>query len=267
MERPALRLALLPRPRRPPGAAAMFPTSRGPTRRSRHGRTDPPASEARSRRASTSNHDLPRRYCRGLTEEENEDADAAPAAGGVLHEEDLATAREALAGSAGARRAFAEEMQCVPRFLAVLNARVGRPMSDDELEDLAQETLVELWRRLPTYAGRASLSTWAFRFCQNVLSTRLRATRRRPRGVDLEEVIEGTAAPVSSLDFEPLHAALDRVGEREAAIVRAKHFDEMTFEQISARLGVPASTAKALYQRGLGRLRDLLQPLRREAGL
>jgi RNA polymerase sigma-70 factor (ECF subfamily) len=198
---------------------------------------------------------------------EHEDADGSPGAGDVLHEEDLRLAREALAGSAGARRAFAERMQCVPKFLAVLNARVGRPLSDDELEDLAQESLVEIWRRLPTYAGRASLATWAFRFCQNVLSTRLRASRRRPRGVDLEDLIEGTAAPVSSLDFEPLHAALDRVGEREAAIVRAKHFDEMTFEQISARLGVPASTAKALYRRGLGRLRDLLQPLRKEAGL
>ena len=182
----------------------------------------------------------------------------------ATHETDLRVARESLQGSATARKRFVEQMRCVPRYLCVLNHRLGRAFSDHELEDLTQETLVEIWRRLDSYAGMASLQTWAFTFCQQVMSSRLRGLRRRPPNAELHESQGDPDAPRSSLDFEHIHNALARLPEREAAIIRLKHFEELTFEQIAARLGMPASSAKADYHRSMERLRELLGSWHRE---
>lgn len=187
--------------------------------------------------------------------------------GAGLHERDLKLARDALAGSADARHEFVELMACVPKFLAVMNARMGRPFSDDALQDVVQETLVEIWRRLDSYAGLASLKTWAHRFCQQVLSSRLRSVRRRPRSVELEVSSEPGAELGSSLDYEHVYQALERVDVLGARIVRHKHFDHLSFEEIARRLNLPPSSAKSHYQRTLARLREILDPLRKEAGL
>jgi RNA polymerase sigma-70 factor (ECF subfamily) len=186
------------------------------------------------------------------------------------HDRDLELARSALSGSIEARREFVEVMACVPRFLAVLNARSGRSFTDDALEDIVQETLVEIWRRLDSYAGHASLKTWAYRFCQKVLSSRLRAARhgrQSPTALGSRSSSEVGARPVSSLDYEHVYRALEKVESLGARIVRHKHFDHLTFEQIARRLHIPASSAKTNYYRALVRLREILDPLRKEAGL
>jgi len=185
------------------------------------------------------------------------EAGAARAPAG-LHELDLRVAREALDGSMPARKRFVEHMRCVPRYLCVLNGRLGRPFSDHELEDLTQETLFEIWRRLDSYAGLASLPTWAFRFCQQVLSSRLRSQRRRPASAELSESQGSPGASRTSLDFDHVHSALERLPARDATIIRLKHFEELTFEQIAQRLAMPPSSAKADYHRAIDRLRELL---------
>jgi RNA polymerase sigma factor (sigma-70 family) len=191
-----------------------------------------------------------------------------PGVGAGAHERDLELARAALAGSPQARREFVDLMACVPKFLAVMNARLGRPFSDDALEDVVQETLVEIWRRLDSYAGHASLKTWAFRFCQQVLSSRLRSVRRRPPSVGLVSLRDpGGARLTSSLDYEHVYQALEKVDGLGARIVRHKHFDHLTLEEIARRLNMPPSSVKTHYQRTLSRLREILDPLRKEAGL
>lgn len=188
----------------------------------------------------------------------------------VLHEQDLGLARQSLAGSAQARRRFVERMQCVPKFLAVMNVRMGRPLSDDALEDLAQETLVEIWRRLESYAGLAALETWAYRFCQQVLSSRMRSAHRRPHGLTLGATPESVQTSQTSdhgLDYEHVYRALEKVGSLGALIVQLKHFEQLTFEQIARRVGLPPRSVKTHYQHTLARLREILEPLRKEAGL
>ena len=42
-------------------------------------------------------------------------------------------------------------------------------------------------------------------------------------------------------------------------MIRLKHFQELTFEEISSRLSIPANTAKTKYYRGLEKLRETLR--------
>ena len=68
---------------------------------------------------------------------------------------DLELARRVVEGHPDAQRVFAERMRCVPRMIACRNRRLGRPLRPEELEDLTQETLLRIWRKLGAFEGRA----------------------------------------------------------------------------------------------------------------
>jgi RNA polymerase sigma-70 factor (ECF subfamily) len=195
-------------------------------------------------------------------------------------EADLELVRRVLSGGSGGAQAlesFIERMRCVPRMLAAKNARLGHLLGAEELEDLAQDTLVSIWRRLDSFAGLATLETWAYTFCQLELANRLRARERRQRGVGgarelgHEAWVDGGEPRHDVLrtafDYEHLHLAIERVGADDADVLRLKHFEELTFDEIGARLAISPNTAKTRYYRGIDRLRELLEPQHKEVGL
>lgn len=49
-----------------------------------------------------------------------------------------------------------------------------------------------------------------------------------------------------------------QLSEREVTILKGKIFDELTFQELAARLGVDMNTVKSTYYRSLKKLRDLL---------
>ena len=171
--------------------------------------------------------------------------------------------RRVMGNSQIARAEFVERMKCVPRMLSAKNARLGSPLAECDLEDVAQDTIAAVWRRLPVFEGRSALETWVYRFCHLHLCKFLDARRRLPRPVpevadvpgaeQREAVVERSAA-----DFEEVYRALDRLDAEEARILRLKHFDHLTFQEIGARLSISPNTAKTRYYRGLERMRELL---------
>ena len=96
-----------------------------------------------------------------------------------------------LRGVPGSLDQLVGRMECVPRFLASLNGRLGRPLGTHDLADLAQDTLVVIWEKLETFEGRATLESWTYRFCYLELmnSVRRKGRRRRvaPAGVPAQQ--------------------------------------------------------------------------------
>jgi len=176
-----------------------------------------------------------------------------------FHAQDYELASAALAGSLPARQRFSQVMTCVPRILAVKNLRLGGVLSTAELEDLSQETVLTVWRKLETYRGAAALTTWTYRFCHLGLLAFLRKRASRAPNVEYEE---SESAPVISdaMRFDHVYRALDRVDSEDAEVIRMKHFDSLSFDQIAERKSMPASTVKTNYYRALKRLRDILGP-------
>src|SRR5271165_2260440 len=66
------------------------------------------------------------------------------------------------------------------------------PVSDDDRRDLLQATLVQIVRRVGSFRGESSFSTWLFRVTANEALMMMRSQRRhRARlvgGLDLEEL-------------------------------------------------------------------------------
>lgn len=186
------------------------------------------------------------------------DAAAKPREEGLPHRGDLELVREALRGSPAARARFSELMLCVPKFVSVINARQAAPLSVQELDDVAQESLTSIWRRLDGYAGRASLQTWAYRFCQLTYTAHRRALGSRAPVGEVSESLDPPAPAERPADYAWVHVAIEKLREPDLSIVRHRHFDQMSFPTIARRLEMPESTTKAAYQRALQRLRDLL---------
>ena len=176
--------------------------------------------------------------------------------------DDLALVRGALDDRGDARQVLLERMHCIPRILLAKNQLQGRPLSEQELEDLAQDVWIAVWKKLERFRG-PSLEAWVYRFCALDFLKRLRDLGRRSlRNLDGDLAQAGnTAAPSepSMLDYEDLYRSLESLGEEEATIVELKHFDDLTFQEIAERLGIPANTAKSRYYRGIAKLREQLR--------
>jgi len=171
--------------------------------------------------------------------------------------------RRALTGGPEALRELANRLRCIPPILASRNARLGRPLTPEDLADLAQETLLLIWKKLGSFEGRAALETWVYRICCLELMNFFRKKDRRPEIVsqNFDELeADLVAAPQSGVDHELIYKSLDRIKPDEAEIVRLKHFDDLTFEVIGERLGISPNTAKTRYYRGLEKLRRFLLP-------
>lgn len=176
---------------------------------------------------------------------------------------DLDLVRGALRGRRADERELLERLRCVPRMVARQHERLGRPLGRDEEQDVVQDALVAIWRKLERFDGRVALETWIYPFCVFELLRRLRARHGLPRL--LADDLAGSAlepiapAQPSHLDFEPVLAELDGLPPELSAILRLKHFEDMTFEEVGIRLDLSPNTAKTRYYRGLEALRNKLR--------
>jgi len=175
---------------------------------------------------------------------------------------DLALVRDALANAAPAIRALAERLQCVPRILTAQNARLGRPLREHDLADVAQDAMLVVLRKLPEFTGRGALEGWAYRICCLELMNAVRRRRRQMPNVDLATEPHSDDATAREwrrlVARDELDTAIDRIGGVEAEALRLKHYDGLTFEELAARTGMSVTGAKARYYRALARLEAIV---------
>lgn len=159
--------------------------------------------------------------------------------------------------------AMADRMRCIPRMLAARNRRSGRPLSEHDLADLAQDTASSILKKLPSFEGRAALETWFHRFCGFEFANAVRRSSRQPR--TMSEIDDPPAPmPDDGSDAEPavegIEHLLRHLSAREADVVRLRHVDEVeTLGEIAAILGVSVSSVKTHYYRALEKLRVVLE--------
>ena len=168
---------------------------------------------------------------------------------------------QVIAGERGALRRFEERMACVPRLLSARNRRAGGLLQHEELEDVVQDTLVAVWRKLARYDGRVPLETWVWGFCVLEYRKGLRRRGRGPGSVSYEALPEGVVPleeAVEDRDLAPLWRAMERLDPINARILLLRHFEELSFEHIGHALDLAPKTARNRYYLAIVRLRELL---------
>ena len=180
--------------------------------------------------------------------------------------DDLDLVRRDLAGDKEAADLLGRRLACVGRILRARARQLFFGLPEHELEDLTQTVITKLLANLPKYEGRAALESWAFAFCEGELRNAARRHRRERSQQAGDEALQQVPAPPPPETFEDLLACLDRLGEGERRLVRAKHYDELRLEDLAARAEAGLNTIKSRYYRALLQLRQCLERREREEG-
>lgn len=194
-----------------------------------------------------------------------------PRTGGreIPHPGDLALARDAARGEEQARATLSKRLESVPRMLQARNKQLGGRLSGSDLEDITQDVLLVLWRKLPDYRGEASLETWAYRMGNLELMNGLRRRNARERHTELKPEeerpeFEDTGQPAhSGLESADLYEGLARLPRTQYDVIRAKFYRGLSFREIGAEAGYSTSMAKTHFYEGM---RELNRILRRGLG-
>jgi RNA polymerase sigma-70 factor (ECF subfamily) len=149
------------------------------------------------------------------------------------------------------------------------------PVSEEDRHDLVQSTLLQVMRRLGTFRGEASFSTWLFRVTANEALMLMRSQRRQRarfvEGMDLEDLAVlpamSTETAEDQHDFgaanrqrdEQVRGALDSLPEDYRALVMAHYHNEQGLDEIACQMDLTESAVRSRLHRARGRLRSRLE--------
>ena len=129
--------------------------------------------------------------------------------------------------------------------------------NETQAEDLAQETLLRVWKGLPGYHGGASLSTWIYTIARNTCLTELQRRARRPTvsldAPDLAGALDTVPSlrasdPESGLDLD-VRAMLDELPGKYRQVITLFYLEQKSYEEVAALLGLPLGTVKTFLYR------------------
>jgi len=128
-----------------------------------------------------------------------------------------------------------------------------------EAEDIAQDSMIRAWRKRNTLRNSEARKSWLATIVRNEAMREF--ARRRPDPSDTLELAHGSEDErvLATVERADLHAALDRLNQRDRQLVRLRYDEDMTQEAIAHRLGIPLGTVKV-------RLHRVRAKLRREIG-
>ncbi|MGK2947146.1 MAG: RNA polymerase sigma factor [Acidimicrobiales bacterium] len=177
---------------------------------------------------------------------------AAPVDGARLHDD--VTVRWAAGDPEALRGAY-------DAWGAAIHTYCARRLSADDAADATQEVFVSAWRARQQFdPTRGSLPQWLFGIARNACYGihRKRASRIVSGGDDGLDGMPATVEPDVLPDRLLLAEALQRLPERQRAVLLASFVDDQTNHEVAERLSLPLGTVKSDIRRGLRTLRSHL---------
>jgi RNA polymerase sigma-70 factor (ECF subfamily) len=150
------------------------------------------------------------------------------------------------------------------------------PVADEDRRDLLQSTLMQVVRRVGSFRGDSSFSTWLFRVTANEALMMMRSQRRhRARlveGLDLEDLGSLTAANdghgagdgrsdvlASNQERDArINSALEELPADYRDVVVAHYHHDLGLQEIADRMSLTESAVRSRLHRARSRLRVLL---------
>jgi RNA polymerase sigma-70 factor (ECF subfamily) len=140
-------------------------------------------------------------------------------------------------------------------------------------EELAQETMLTVWRKadsfVPGSAGAAA--AWIFTIARNLRIDALRRERHNgcefdiDRDIAIEPRVDEQLTPesqVSALQLEQcVRKAVERLSNEQSRVIELSFFEEKAHGEIAEQLQIPIGTVKSRSRLAITRLRALLDEM------
>jgi RNA polymerase sigma-70 factor (ECF subfamily) len=167
--------------------------------------------------------------------------------------------------------ALALTRRVTPRVMAYASRLLGGDRA--EAEDVAQETMLRLWKVAPQWRqGETKVTTWAYRVATNLCIDRQRARGRKRQTAldDAPEVADGRPGAEGQLQeagrMAALEAALAELPDRQRQAVVLRHLEGMTNPEIAAIMEIGVEAVESLTARGKRALAAILSGRKAELG-
>lgn len=148
---------------------------------------------------------------------------------------------------------------------AILKVARAYTLTAEDCQDLVQEILLQAWRSLPQFQGRAGAATWLYRVTLNTaMGWHRKEHRRRGRQrpfFEVEDVpvvgLDGARQVVGREVVERLHTAIRQLPPTEAALVLL-YLDDLSYHQMAEVLGISATNVGVKLNRAKQALKRLM---------
>jgi RNA polymerase sigma-70 factor (ECF subfamily) len=134
-------------------------------------------------------------------------------------------------------------------------------------EELAQETMLTVWRKAALYNGdKGSATTWIFTIARNLRIDRLRREpvwQELPEGHDEEQSEEQPADDAVSEKERGVRvrAALKDLPADQLAVVSLSYLEGLSHSEIADRLSLPLGTVKSRIRLAYQKVREAVEDL------
>jgi len=170
-----------------------------------------------------------------------------------------------LVGS-GDTHAFEE---LIERHQSLVAGTVARMLgSNSDVEDIAQQVFIRVWKSAARYKPRAKFTTWLLKITRNLVFNELRRTSRRaqvPIQTEAEEIPlkdETNPMPDASLLESELQEAIEQaiteLPEKQRMALILRRYEELNYEQIAEILDLSVPAVKSILFRARTELRARL---------
>jgi RNA polymerase sigma-70 factor (ECF subfamily) len=183
-------------------------------------------------------------------------------------EEDAEDVRLMRLVSRGDTSAFEE---LIERHKALVAGTVARMLgSNSDVEDIAQQVFIRVWKSARRYVPRAKFTTWLLKITRNLVFNELRRTKRHahvplqsePGTEDTPLKDEMNLAPDASLLEVELQRTIEEAilqlpdAQRLALVLR--RYEQLSYEQIAEVLELSVPAVKSVLFRARSELRSRL---------
>jgi RNA polymerase sigma-70 factor (ECF subfamily) len=158
-------------------------------------------------------------------------------------------------------------------FLKLINGnkaiiyKISRIYMDDpeDIADLYQEMVLQLWISYPNFKGESAFSTWMYRVCLNTALTFFKKKKKKD-GIFSSFEITGMDRADSSIDsskIELLYKAIKKLNDVEKAII-ILFLEDKSHKEIGELLGISEGNARIRLHRAKDKLKEIINQYHHE---
>ena len=128
----------------------------------------------------------------------------------------------------------------------------------NDLNDLFQETVLNLWKSFPRYRGDSTLNTWVYRIAMNTCITFLRRSNARPQIVPMTANVASMVAEDNETagQLRELYRFISQLGKLERALILL-WLEERSYEEIANILGITKTNVAVKLNRTKEKLKKM----------
>jgi RNA polymerase sigma-70 factor, ECF subfamily len=161
--------------------------------------------------------------------------------------------------------------ELIEKHQALVAGTVARMLgSNSEVEDIAQQVFIRVWKSARRYVPRAKFTTWLLKITRNLVFNELRRTKRHahvplqsePGAEDPPLKDDMNLAPDASLLEAELQRTIEQAilnlpeAQRMALVLR--RYEQLSYEQIADVLDLSVPAVKSVLFRARSELRSRL---------